>query len=81
MRLFVGLNGPMLLDWIDGDWGGLGSDRFDERKRGAYVVVGVSWGLAAFVGRGSLLRRIVSGDVGLEYIVIACSHKGVGGSC
>ena len=71
----------MLLDWIDGDWGGLGSDRFDERKRGAYVVVGVSWGLAAFVGRGSLLRRIVSGDVGLEYIVIACSHKGVGGSC
>lgn len=39
-----------------------------------YVVVGVSWGLAGFVGRGSLLRRVSSGDVGLGYIVITRSR-------
>ncbi len=76
LRLLVGLDRAKLLDGFGGDWGGLGGDRFDERKRGAYVVVGVSWGLAAFVGMGSLLRRGNSGDVGLEYIVIAWPYRG-----
>lgn len=30
--LFFGLDGPILLDEVGGDWGGLGGDRFDERK-------------------------------------------------